>query len=29
MYTYGRPPSVYNAPNSWTMFSGMSYEAGE
>lgn len=29
MYTYGGPPSVYNTPNLWTVFSGISFEAGE
>jgi hypothetical protein len=29
MYTYGGPASVYNNPNLWTVFSGISFEVGE
>ena len=29
MYTYGGPSSAYNTPNLWTVFSGISFEAGE
>jgi len=29
MWVYGIPPSVNNTANDWTVFSGISFEAGE